>query len=94
MVLLAVHPEVQKWGIATQLNLAALDEMKAAGMKMAIAETGSDDGHASARRAYESAGYTGLPIVCYSKDLQPHRKREPSPQSARSARRTRRVLRR
>jgi ribosomal protein S18 acetylase RimI-like enzyme len=69
MVLLAVHPEFQKRGIATRLNQAALDEMKAAGMKMAVAETGGEDGHAPARRAYEKAGYTGLPLVRYFKDL-------------------------
>jgi ribosomal protein S18 acetylase RimI-like enzyme len=69
VVLLAVHPEFQKRGIATQLNQAALDAMKAAGMKMAVAETGGEDGHAPARRAYEKAGYTGLPLVRYFKDL-------------------------
>ncbi len=69
VVLLAVHPEFQKRGIATQLNQAALDAMKAAGMKMAVAETGGEEGHAPARRAYEKAGYTGLPLVRYFKDL-------------------------
>ncbi len=69
VVLLAVHPEFQRRGIATQLNQAALDAMKAAGMKMAVAETGGDEGHAPARRAYEKAGYTGLPLVRYFKDL-------------------------
>jgi ribosomal protein S18 acetylase RimI-like enzyme len=69
VVLLAVHPEFQKRGIATQLNQAALDAMKAAGMKMAVAETGGEDGHAPARRAYEKAGYTGLPLVRYFKDI-------------------------
>jgi GNAT superfamily N-acetyltransferase len=69
VVLLAVHPELQKRGIATQLNQAALDAMKAAGMKMAVAETGGDEGHAPARRAYEKAGYTGLPLVRYFKAL-------------------------
>jgi GNAT superfamily N-acetyltransferase len=69
VVLLAVHPEFQKRGIATAFNQAALDEMKAAGMKMAVAETGGDEGHAPARRAYEKAGYTGLPLVRYFKDL-------------------------
>jgi len=69
VVLLAVHPEFQKRGIATQLNEAALDAMKAVGAKLAIVETGGDDGHAPARRAYEKAGYTGLPIVRYFKDL-------------------------
>jgi GNAT superfamily N-acetyltransferase len=69
VVLLAVHPDSQKRGIATELNQAALDAMKAVGVKMAIAETGGEDGHAPARRAYEKAGYTGLPIVRYFKDL-------------------------
>ena len=69
MVLLAVHPEYQKRGIAAQLNQAALDAMKAAGVKLAIVETGGDDGHAPARKAYEKAGYTGLPIVRYFKEL-------------------------
>lgn len=69
VVLLAVHPDFQKRGVATELNLAALDEMKAAGAKLAVAETGGDDGHAPARRAYEKAGYTGLPIVRYFKAL-------------------------
>ncbi len=69
VVLLAVHPEFQRRGIATQLNQAALDAMKAAGMKMAVAETGGEEGHAAARKAYEKAGYTGLPLVRYFKDL-------------------------
>ncbi|MEN6369876.1 MAG: GNAT family N-acetyltransferase [Thermotogota bacterium] len=69
VVLLAVHPEFQRRGIATQLNQAALDAMKAAGAKLAIAETGGEEGHAAARKAYEKAGYTGLPIVRYFKDL-------------------------
>jgi ribosomal protein S18 acetylase RimI-like enzyme len=69
VVLLAVHPEFQKQGIAAALNQAALDAMKAAGMKMAVAETGGDDGHAPARKAYEKVGYTGLPLVRYFKDL-------------------------
>jgi len=70
VVLLAVHPEFQKRGIATALNQAAHAEMKAAGVKLAVAETGGDDGHAPARRAYEKAGYTGLPLVRYFKDLR------------------------
>ena len=69
VVLLAVHPAFQKRGIATLLNQAALGEMKAAGMKIAVAETGGEDGHAPARRAYERAGYTGLPLVRYLKGL-------------------------
>ena len=66
---LALSKSSQRRGIATDLNRAALGEMKAAGMKMAVVETGGEDGHAPARRAYEKAGYTGLPIVRYFKDL-------------------------
>jgi ribosomal protein S18 acetylase RimI-like enzyme len=69
VVLLAVHPEYQRRGIATQLNQAALDAMKAAGVKMAVVETGGEEGHAPARRAYEKVGYTALPLVRYFKDL-------------------------
>jgi len=38
-------------------------------MKMAVVETGGDEGHAPARRAYEKVGYTDLPLVRYLKDL-------------------------
>jgi len=32
-------------------------------------ETGGEEGHAAARRAYEKAGYRGLPLVRYFKAL-------------------------
>jgi predicted N-acetyltransferase YhbS len=67
--LLAVHPDHQDRGIGTELNLAALDEMKIAGMKIAVVETGGEPSHAPARRAYKKAGYTALPLVRYFKDL-------------------------
>ena len=67
--LLAVHPDYQNCGVGTALNSAALDRMKASGIKLASVETGGDPGHAPARRSYEKAGYTGLPIVRYFKDL-------------------------
>jgi len=67
--LLAVHPEYQNLGIGTELNTVALQKMKAAGMKMAVVGTGGDEGHAPARRSYEKAGYTALPLVRYYKDL-------------------------
>jgi ribosomal protein S18 acetylase RimI-like enzyme len=67
--LLAVHPKYQNHGIGTALNAAALAEMKAAGMRLAVVGTGGDEGHAPARRSYEKAGYTGLPLVRYYQDL-------------------------
>ena len=68
-MLLAVHPEHQNDGIGTELNLATLDVMNDSGMVLAIVETGGDDGHAPARRSYEKAGYTLLPIARYFKTL-------------------------
>lgn len=69
VVLLAVHPEYQNLGIGTELNVVALQEMRAASMKLAVVGTGGDDSHAPARRSYEKAGYTPLPLVRYYKDL-------------------------
>jgi GNAT superfamily N-acetyltransferase len=67
--MLAVHPEYQNRGIGAQLNEFALEQLKAAGMKLAVVGTGGDPGHAPARRSYEKAGYTPLPQVRYYKAL-------------------------
>jgi ribosomal protein S18 acetylase RimI-like enzyme len=69
VAMLAVHPDHQNRGVGTALNNAALAKMLEAGMKMARVETGGDPSHAPARRCYEKAGYTALPIVRYHKDL-------------------------
>jgi ribosomal protein S18 acetylase RimI-like enzyme len=68
--LLAVHPEHQNHGIGTELNTFALQKLKDSGMKLAVVGTGGDEGHAPARRSYEKAGYTALPLVRYYKDLR------------------------
>ena len=67
--LLAVHPEYQNRGIGTKLNTFALDKMSESGVRLAVVATGGDPGHAPARRAYEKAGYSPLPLVRYYKDL-------------------------
>ncbi len=67
--LLAVDPAFQNRGIGTALNEFALAEMKARGMPLAVASTGGDPGHAPARKAYQKAGYTGLPLVRYYRAL-------------------------
>lgn len=69
VMLLAVHPEYQNRDIGTELNVFALEKMKESGMKLAVVGTGGDPGHAPARRSYEKAGYTPLPLVRYYKDL-------------------------
>jgi ribosomal protein S18 acetylase RimI-like enzyme len=67
--LLAVHPEYQNHGIGTELNVFALQKLKEGGMKLVVVGTGGDEGHAPARRSYEKAGYTGLPLVRYYQAL-------------------------
>lgn len=67
--MLAVHPDFQRRGIGTELNHFALARIKEAGMKLAVVGTGGDPGHAPARRSYEKAGYTPLPLVRYYKAL-------------------------
>lgn len=67
--LLAVHPDHQNHGIGTELNTLALQKMKESGIKMAVVATGGDESHAPARKSYEKAGYTALPLVRYYKDL-------------------------
>ncbi|MFC1996220.1 GNAT family N-acetyltransferase [Chloroflexota bacterium] len=67
--LLAVHPNYQNQGIGTELNLLALTKLKDVGLRLAKVETGGDESHAPARKAYEKAGYTPSPIVRYFKEL-------------------------
>ena len=67
--MLAVHPASQNCGIGTRLNRFALDRMRQRGMRLAVVGTGGDPGHAPARRTYEKAGYTPLPIVRYYQAL-------------------------
>ena len=67
--LLAVHPAYQNRSIGTALNRFALDQMRAAGMKLAVVGTGGDPGHAPARQSYEKAGYKAIPLMRYYQDL-------------------------
>jgi len=67
--LLAVHPDYQNRGIGANLNNFALKKLKEHGMLLAVVATGGDPGHAPARRSYEKAGYTALPLVRYYKNL-------------------------
>ena len=69
--MLAVHPAQQNRGIGTRLNDFALDRMRERGMVMAEVGTGGDPGHAPARRSYEKAGYTAMPLVRYYRALRP-----------------------
>jgi ribosomal protein S18 acetylase RimI-like enzyme len=67
--MLAVDPDHQRGGIGTALTEFAHARLKDDGMRVAMVETGGDPGHAPARRTYEKAGYTLLPIARYFKNL-------------------------
>jgi ribosomal protein S18 acetylase RimI-like enzyme len=69
VIFLAVHPQYQNRGIGTALNTFALERMKESGVTLAKVDTGGDPSHAPARRSYEKAGYTPLPLVRYFKAL-------------------------
>ncbi|WP_234473598.1 MULTISPECIES: N-acetyltransferase [unclassified Streptomyces] len=61
--LLAVDPEHQGRDVGTTLTEFASTWMKEAGVTLASIWTGGDPGHAPARRTYEKAGYTALPLA-------------------------------
>lgn len=71
-----VHPDFQGRGIGTALYDFALDEMTAAGLKVATVATGGDPSHAAARRAYAKAGFdVEIPSVWMCCDLTERRAR-------------------
>lgn len=69
--MIAVDPEHQRQGVARELMRLAADHMRAAGMDIAVVETGGDPGHAPARAIYEAVGYTLLPVARYFTLLAP-----------------------
>jgi ribosomal protein S18 acetylase RimI-like enzyme len=67
--ILGVDPDYQRRGIGARLTTFAVDHMRRRGMDIAVVETGGDPGHAPARAAYESAGFTLLPVARYFRQL-------------------------
>lgn len=67
--MLAVDPPHQQRGVGSALTAFALDRIADAGAAVAMVETGGDPGHAAARRTYQRAGFTALPIARYFKAL-------------------------
>jgi len=67
--MLAVDPAFQNDGIGTQLTVFALHRISDAGMTVAMVESGGDAGHGPARRTYERAGFSLLPVARYFKAL-------------------------
>ena len=67
--MIAVDPGCQRQGVATALMTYSVDYMRAAGVVVADIGTGGDPGHAPARRTYEKADFTALPLVRYYRAL-------------------------
>ncbi len=67
--MLAVDPGYQGGGIGTALTVKATDWLRQSGARVAMVETGGDPGHAPARRVYQKADYTLLPVARYFKAL-------------------------
>ena len=63
--MIAVDPEHQRRGAGAALTRFAIQQLKAAGVSIAMVETGSDPGHAPARRAYQRAGFSLMPVSRY-----------------------------
>jgi len=69
IAMLAVDPHAQHRGLGTQLTEFATSWLRDQGIAVAVIETGGDAGHGPARRVYEQANYTLMPIARYFKAL-------------------------
>ena len=67
--MVAVHPDHQRRGVGTALCRHVLARMTSLGVVVVHIGTGGDDFHVGARRLYESLGFTGLPVVDYTRAL-------------------------
>jgi GNAT superfamily N-acetyltransferase len=67
--MLAVDPDDQGRGLGSTLTEFATGWLRDCGMRVAMVDTGGDAGHAPARRVYEKAGYTLLPVARYFRAL-------------------------
>jgi ribosomal protein S18 acetylase RimI-like enzyme len=63
--MIAVDPDAQQRGVGSRLTAEAVERIRAAGMTIAMIETGSDPGHAPARATYAKAGFRHVPISRY-----------------------------
>jgi GNAT superfamily N-acetyltransferase len=69
IVMLAVDPTCQHQGLGMALTEFGTAWLRDAGMRVAMIGTGGDPGHAPARRVYEKAEYTLIPMARYFKAL-------------------------
>jgi GNAT superfamily N-acetyltransferase len=69
IAMLAVDPACQHQGLGMALTEFGTAWLRDAGMRVAMIGTGGDPGHAPARRVYEKAEYTLIPMARYFKAL-------------------------
>jgi GNAT superfamily N-acetyltransferase len=69
LYVLAVDPGQQRRGVGAALMTRATERAHEAGMRMLMVETGDDPGHATARAAYEAAGFQRWPVARYFKEI-------------------------
>jgi ribosomal protein S18 acetylase RimI-like enzyme len=69
IVMLAVDPIDQGRGAGHALTDHATNWLRDIGMRVAMIGTGGDAGHSAARRLYERAGYSLMPMARYLKAL-------------------------
>jgi ribosomal protein S18 acetylase RimI-like enzyme len=67
--MVAVHPRERRRGVGTAVCRAALDRLRQRGVSVVHIGTGGDEFHAPARRLYESLGFTGYPVLDYTRAI-------------------------
>jgi ribosomal protein S18 acetylase RimI-like enzyme len=77
--MLAVDPAAQRRGIGRALLDDGVEQLRRSGVRIVAIGTGGDPGHAPARRTYEAAGFTPLPLVRYYRLLAPDGESPPTP---------------
>ena len=65
-----VHPDCQGKGIGKMMYEFVIHIMKEEEIKFVEVGTGGDDSHLPARKAYESCGFTQLPLAKYYLNLE------------------------
>jgi GNAT superfamily N-acetyltransferase len=67
--ILAVDPSFQRRGVGRALLDFSFQWMRERGLRMAMVETGGDQGHSPSRAIYESAGFGRYPVARYFREL-------------------------
>jgi ribosomal protein S18 acetylase RimI-like enzyme len=67
--MVAVHPRARRQGVGSAVCRAVLADLKNRGVTVVHIGTGGDAFHAPARSLYESLGFTGFPVVDYTRAL-------------------------